>query len=126
MSRGLSPMVSLSNEMSIIPIGVGVADVQSGSSAVLQCLAHGYPVPKINWYHNDKIIPSGNALKFILENNNSILRISTMSHKESGVYRCEAVNVYGKSRMETEVNVFGKNSFMISFFFSCYIMSSPR
>lgn len=59
--------------------------VDEGDSILMQCMAVGFPNPRIRWYQNDNPTPL----------NGSVLKITRVSSRHTGVYRCVAENIAG-------------------------------
>lgn len=75
-------------EMSVMP----------GRRILLVCRTGGYPIPTVSWY-KDKA-PLFGDVNVQLQNKRyeSKLLISSARSLDAGVYKCQALNRYGKSR----------------------------
>ena len=71
--------------------------VQQGENAIINCKAQGYPLPKISWMHNDKIVTENHPDYFvspsIIDANTTIisnLRIFSVTAAGTGNVTCIA------------------------------------
>ncbi|XP_030319283.1 basement membrane-specific heparan sulfate proteoglycan core protein [Calypte anna] len=69
-----------------------VKEVSVGSSAVLPCLASGFPVPEITWSKLEGELPAGARVE------GNVLTLPAVSHEDSGVYICAATNQRGQEK----------------------------
>ncbi|XP_021962344.1 fibroblast growth factor receptor-like 1 isoform X2 [Folsomia candida] len=64
----------------------------------LKCESSGNPKPTITWYKNGAMVSSSTT-------NVSTLKLLNVSQVDSGLYKCEAVNLFGISRYEVTIQV---------------------
>lgn len=93
----------------------------SPSNIILNCVTTGYPVPKINWFHNYFDILFKNKSKYSILPNGS-LELYDLNRLDSGIYSCHASSLdkYPTAKIVYTIN--GKNLFFLSNFFqTCLI-----
>jgi len=71
-----------------------------GSTTMLPCVATGIPIPKIQWFFNEKKVVDDDIMT---TSNDGTLRINSMSPELSGYYRCEATNPSGTDQKTSHV-----------------------
>lgn len=87
-----------------IPVG-GRAVVKTTSSVILQCFAHGIPMPAVKWYRD------GNAVEFnkrYMQYSNGLLEIKSVSSVDEGSFTCTAKNKFGAKKASAHLVVVGK------------------
>ncbi|RLU15132.1 hypothetical protein DMN91_013019 [Ooceraea biroi] len=91
-----------------VPVKVNVSVEQTqfpeGSDISIGCTVDGYPIPRVLWYKDDKLIQTDNRIK-ISELNRLI--ISDANREDSGRYRCEASNEYSTDSNSVDIRVAG-------------------
>lgn len=84
---GFLPTVPLSKPT--LKVSPGLAQVNEGDNLRLICSVEGSPPVTFKWYRSDKEIPLQVETTYM----NSIdYQIPVLSSKDSGRYRCEAIN----------------------------------
>ena len=73
--------------------------VDIGDSILMECVARGFPIPRIRWYLNNKP----------LANNGSVIEIAKLSLNHTGVYLCVAENVAGNATATATLSVMGES-----------------
>lgn len=73
--------------------------VDVGDSILMECVARGFPIPRIRWFRNNKALP----------NNGSVIEITKLSLNHTGVYRCVAENVAGNATATATLSVMGES-----------------
>ena len=61
--------------------------VDEGDSILMECVARGFPIPRIRWLQNNQLTPY----------NDSVIEIAAVTSRHTGVYRCVAENVAGNA-----------------------------
>ena len=74
--------------------------VDEGDSILMECVARGFPIPKIHWYQNNQRTPY----------NGSVIQIPAVSSQHTGIYRCVAENVAGNDSATAVLAVRGEYS----------------
>ncbi|KAL9989079.1 hypothetical protein ACROYT_G003587 [Oculina patagonica] len=69
--------------------------VDVGDSILMECVARGFPIPRIRWFLNNKPLPI----------NGSVVEIAELSLKHTGVYLCLAENVAGNATATATLSV---------------------
>ena len=72
--------------------------VDVGDSILMECVARGFPIPRIRWFLNNKALP----------NNGSVVEIAELSLNHTGVYLCVAENVAGNATATATLSVMGE------------------
>ena len=82
--------------------------VMDGESVNLTCVVQGKPIPKVEWYHDNKPIQEGKQIT-ILQDSEGIcnLAISEVFPEDAGEYTCQAVNQLGETICSTSLVVEG-------------------
>lgn len=94
----------------ILPFDFGEESSNSGDSASLSCSVVKGDLPiNITWYHNRKIIVSGDYGIVIsrVSKKLSTLTIDNVDAVHSGVYECVAANIAGNASYSAELHVNG-------------------
>ncbi|GAB6033034.1 Down syndrome cell adhesion molecule-like protein 1, variant 2 [Chamberlinius hualienensis] len=79
---------------------------KEGSSAILPCVAQGFPLPDITWHvkrDDDKVSPLWSDGRF--DPRPSGLRIERVTVRDAGVYVCFANNTVGSEKSEMSLTV---------------------
>lgn len=91
--------------------------VMDGEPVVLSCVISGWPVPKVDWYHNERLIQKARDITVArLESGLSEICIREAFPEMSGVYRCVATNELGSCATECVVEVEGSKLH----YYSCF------
>ncbi|RVE71610.1 hypothetical protein OJAV_G00053470 [Oryzias javanicus] len=72
-----------------------------GQNVTLECFALGNPVPEIHWRRMEGHLPQNHDLRM----SGSQLHLYNIQVKDSGVYKCEAINSKGKDFHSARVSV---------------------
>ncbi|XP_023246865.1 titin-like [Copidosoma floridanum] len=80
--------------------------VMDGESVNLKCTVHGKPIPKVEWFHDNKPIKEGKQIT-ILQDTEGVcnLAISEVFPEDAGEYICQAVNQIGTATCTTSLEV---------------------
>uniref|UniRef100_A0A8C2FME7 Ig-like domain-containing protein n=1 Tax=Cyprinus carpio TaxID=7962 RepID=A0A8C2FME7_CYPCA len=60
----------------------------------------GFPKPKVQWFHNGKVITSSTVYKFVEERDEYTLIITQVKKEYEGEYSCTASNRFGQTTSE--------------------------
>ncbi|KAL1110551.1 hypothetical protein AAG570_008079, partial [Ranatra chinensis] len=75
-----------------------IAPIEEGKPAELVCYAVGDPPPTIQWFRNDMLLAPNNRLHIIEDNKGrSILRLSSATCIDAGIYKAVARNKMGQT-----------------------------
>ncbi|XP_075586959.1 brother of CDO [Dermatophagoides farinae] len=74
-----------------------------GSNITFECVAHGYPIPKIMW---TKIDGNGELPKQRTFITNGVMVITTVQKQDEGIYSCSASNSKSSLEANTELKVY--------------------
>ncbi|XP_062570988.1 hemicentin-1-like isoform X1 [Saccostrea cucullata] len=77
-----------------------------GNSLFILCPLSGIPPPTITWYKNDEVISPELDRNLRLFAAGQRLELTSARVRDTGLYRCEGVNVAGKTQNEYEVQVY--------------------
>ncbi|XP_052781966.1 muscle M-line assembly protein unc-89-like isoform X2 [Mya arenaria] len=88
---------------------VALTDLETtqGSEVKLECVAEGFPVPKVKWYKNETPIEptiGKYTITSSVEGSHSLI-IASMHVSDADCYRCEAVNEVGSVQSSAHVVV---------------------
>lgn len=85
-------------------------EVPSGAPVKLEVKVCGYPKPKLEWYHDDKVIcPDDDSLTIIQRPDGvTTLEIANANIKNTGLYKVTASSRYGTAESEAELTVLVK------------------
>uniref|UniRef100_A0A673JCV9 Ig-like domain-containing protein n=1 Tax=Sinocyclocheilus rhinocerous TaxID=307959 RepID=A0A673JCV9_9TELE len=77
------------------------AEVTVGESVRFTVTVSGFPKPKVQWFHNGKVITSSTVYRFVEEKDDNpdgsgILIMNNIQQSDSGLYTCKAVNPFGE------------------------------
>uniref|UniRef100_A0A3P9MHC2 Contactin 1 n=1 Tax=Oryzias latipes TaxID=8090 RepID=A0A3P9MHC2_ORYLA len=72
-----------------------------GQNVTLECFALGNPVPEIHWRKMEGHLPQNHDLRM----SGSQLHLYNIQVKDSGIYKCEAINSKGKDYHSAKVSV---------------------
>lgn len=93
--------------------------VMDGEPIALSCQVSGKPWPKIEWYHNNKIIHKARDITFARQESGLCeLCIKEAFPEMAGKYTCLATNIFGSSNTECIMNVEGSAMVPLSIFIS--------
>lgn len=83
--------------------------VMDGESVNLQCIVHGKPIPKVEFFHDNKPIKEGKQIS-ILQDTEGVcnLAISEVFPEDAGTYSVQATNKIGQVICQTSLVVEGK------------------
>lgn len=97
--------ISAINEDAVtIPMG-GKAVVTTKASVVVQCFAHGIPMPLVKWYKDGYLVDSTTRYRSLI---NGLLDIRSVSAVDDGVFMCVAKNKFGAKKASMRLTVVGK------------------
>lgn len=83
-------------------------DVRENRPVRIQCRGNGRPAPRYLWTKDDILLQSSRHLQITLLRRGSRLQIRRAMSEDSGVYKCQAINVVGNSSVKAmQVNVAG-------------------
>ncbi|PFX30360.1 hemicentin-1-like isoform X2 [Stylophora pistillata] len=74
--------------------------VDVGDSILMECVARGFPIPRIRWFLNKKPLPY----------NGSVIEIANLSVQHTGVYLCVAENMAGNDTATATLSVMASPS----------------
>ena len=109
--------------------------VNEGQTAVLKCLADGYPHPSVSWSRKNSSLPVGRHVM----RPSSTLIIKNVKPEDAGIYSCSAQNVLGIANASVQLNVQCefhefhlsivchltlKNNLLLWFFDICFLYSN--
>ena len=77
----------------------------AGDTARLTVTISAFPKPKVQWFHNGRIITSSSVYTFIENKDVYTLIISGVKKEYEGEYSCVATNKFGKTTCTTTLNV---------------------
>lgn len=72
-----------------------------GDELLLECIAEGYPTPKVEWEKSGHRLPD----KATVENHGKVLSIPEVDDEDSGTYKCKAKNEHGVTVHNFDVTV---------------------
>lgn len=72
--------------------------VMDGESVNMRCVVQGKPIPRVEWFHDNKPIREGKQIT-ILQDSEGVcnLAISEVFPEDAGEYTCQAVNQVGEA-----------------------------
>ncbi|KAM6980798.1 neural cell adhesion molecule L1-like protein [Aplochiton taeniatus] len=86
----------------LTPSGVkSETQLVKGEELQLECIAEGYPTPKIEWVKVGHRLPD----RKMVENHGKVLTIPKVEEDDSGKYMCKATNAYGEAVHYFDVTV---------------------
>ena len=89
-------------------------EIQTSGEAVLRCdITPGDPVADVHWFKDSKELYKNKKHRMSYVDDVAILTIAEANMKDSGSYRCEAVNKLGT--VETECNLIVQGKIRILF-----------
>lgn len=82
---------------------------QEGDNLIMECLLEAHPLPDITWFKGDKSIKENKRMRYecaAVQRNKYILTltIKNPSLADGGLYRCNAVNQFGDSNANIDLN----------------------
>ena len=94
-----------------VNIGRNVTTV-NGSSVSIECAVDGDPVPEVRWMKNGvKLnVEEDDGLSVETKDKSSVLTILKAEKEDSGIYTCNASNIFGSTEEDTQVKVIGKRN----------------
>ena len=90
----------------------GKAVVTTKASVVVQCFAHGIPMPLVKWYKDGYLVDSNTRYRSLI---NGLLDIRSVSAVDDGDFTCIAKNKFGIKKASMRLIVVGKTSSLIWF-----------
>ena len=75
--------------------------VNEGQTAVLKCVADGYPHPQVTWSKKASSLPVG---RYITGPSNALI-IKDLKPGDAGIYSCIAENILGCANASTQLTV---------------------
>ena len=75
--------------------------VNEGQTAVLKCVADGYPHPQVTWSKKASSLPVG---RYITGPSNALI-IKDVKPGDAGIYSCIAENILGRANASTQLTV---------------------
>ncbi|XP_041748484.2 neural cell adhesion molecule L1-like protein isoform X8 [Coregonus clupeaformis] len=86
----------------LMPSGVkSETQLVKGDELLLECIAEGFPTPKIEWVKMGHRLPD----RATIENHGKLLSINRVNEDDSGKYMCTAKNIHGEARHSFDVSV---------------------
>ncbi|XP_057706323.1 vascular endothelial growth factor receptor kdr-like isoform X1 [Corythoichthys intestinalis] len=79
--------------------------VNTSSTLMLNCLAHGDPSPNITWYKNGVLLAEGPGITLKMD---GVLTIERVKKDDEGLYKCMAANSEGAVTSSASVSVLGE------------------
>ncbi|XP_067127158.1 cell adhesion molecule Dscam1-like isoform X1 [Centruroides vittatus] len=79
-----------------------VQTVDVGRSTIFNCTITGFPVHNVSWYFNGRPVPSNNHR---LHTTWNVLRISSVSNEDEGMYQCFASNSHFSTQATSELKM---------------------
>lgn len=94
--------------------------VMDGESVNMTCVVHGKPIPKVEWFHDNKLIKEGKQIT-VCQDSEGIcnLAINEVFPEDAGEYTCQAINQVGEAICSTSLIIDGNK---ISHLFSTVIL----
>ena len=99
-----SEISAINEEAVTIPMG-GKAVVTTKASVVVQCFAHGIPMPHVKWYKDGYLVDSTTRYRSLI---NGLLDIRSVSAVDDGDFTCVAKNKFGVRKASMRLIVVGK------------------
>jgi len=96
--------------------------VKTGEKLTIESTVKGYPIPKISWLRDGKILSNkdGYDIKIDQTTGQAKFIIPNATIKHSGKYECKIENQYGTHTTEIDIDVLGKKKKFFSLFFFCF------
>ncbi|XP_031680751.1 neural cell adhesion molecule L1-like protein isoform X13 [Oncorhynchus kisutch] len=86
----------------LMPSGVkSETQLVEGDELLLECIAEGFPTPKIEWVRMGHRLPD----RATIENHGKLLSIDRVNEDDSGKYKCKAKNIHGEANHSFDVSV---------------------
>ncbi|KAM9524197.1 neural cell adhesion molecule L1-like protein isoform 14-T16 [Salvelinus alpinus] len=86
----------------LMPSGVkSETQLVKGDELLLECIAEGFPTPKIEWVRMGHRLPD----RATIENHGKLLSIDRVNEDDSGKYMCKAKNIHGEANHSFDVSV---------------------
>uniref|UniRef100_A0A674CCH0 Neural cell adhesion molecule L1 n=1 Tax=Salmo trutta TaxID=8032 RepID=A0A674CCH0_SALTR len=86
----------------LMPSGVkSETQLVKGDELLLECIAEGFPTPKIEWVRMGHRLPD----RATIENHGKLLSIDRVNEEDSGKYMCKAKNIHGEANHSFDVSV---------------------
>jgi Down syndrome cell adhesion protein len=100
------------DEAPVIQKSSATLNIVAGQKFKLVCSLSSGSVPvEFSWFKNNDVIVAGNPAQIkSVEEDNSVLTISSISPNDAGLYKCIAKNSAGSDFNEVQVIVKGKNA----------------
>lgn len=90
-------------------------EVIVGKSVVIDCMATGWPKPKLKWWKDGSLIKPSGRLYFAA--NNQLLVIISSQKSDSGCYQCELKNLMGSEKGSMQLLVTSNSKHFLSTYF---------
>ncbi|XP_041743352.1 neural cell adhesion molecule L1-like protein isoform X4 [Coregonus clupeaformis] len=86
----------------LMPSGVkSETQLVKGDELLLECIAEGFPTPKIEWGKIGHRLPD----RATIENHGKLLSIDQVDEDDSGKYKCKAKNIHGEAVHYFDISV---------------------
>ncbi|XP_055724228.1 neural cell adhesion molecule L1-like protein isoform X11 [Salvelinus fontinalis] len=86
----------------LMPSGVkSETQLVKGDELLLECIAEGFPTPKIEWVRMGHRLPD----RATIENHGKLLSIDRVNEDDSGKYMCKVKNIHGEANHSFDVSV---------------------
>ena len=93
-----------------IPVGARSV-VKTTTNVVLQCFAHGIPMPLVKWYKDGDLIDVDRRYTSVI---NGMLEIRSVTALDDGTFTCVAKNKFGTKKAKATLIVVGKSSLIVA------------
>lgn len=84
------------------------AQLMDGEAMKLTCRVIGYPMPKVTWHHNKRVLTTNKGIVILQDSTGYCeLNMPEVFVEDAGIYSCKAINKFGKATTKTNVAVEG-------------------